>query len=109
MKKETMAKNLVGSLSVGIILAFLTLICGSNCGNVFGAEGAPLAPVQYTIHFSQTELSFGKLKGYDMVRLDDGGYLAQRGKPMLPTREIKIALPQGMVAQTVRIVASELE
>jgi len=109
MKKETMAKNLVGSLSVGVVLAFLMLICGSNGGNVFGAEGVPLTPVQYTIHFSQTEFSFGKLKGYDMVRLDDGGYLAQRGQPMLPTREIKIALPQGMVAQTVRIVASELE
>jgi len=104
-----MAKNLVGSLSVGVVLAFLMLICGSNGGNVFGAESATLAPVQYAIHFSQTELSFGKLKGYDMVRLDDGGYLAQRGKPMLPTREIKIALPRGMAAQTVRIVASELE
>jgi len=109
MKKETMAKNLVGSLSVGVVLAFLTLISYSNGGNVFGAEGAPLAPVQYTIHFSQTELSFGKLKGYDMVRLDDGDYISQLGKPMLPTREIKIALPPGMVAQTVRIVASELE
>jgi len=109
MKKETMAKNLVVSLSVGIILAFLTLISGSNGGNVFGAEGAPLAPVQYTIHFSQTDLSFGKLKGYDVVRLDNGSYLAQRGQPMLPTREIKIALPQGMAAQAVRIIASELE
>ena len=109
MKKETMARNSVSGLSVGIILAFLTLIFGSNGGNVFGAEGAPLAPVQYTVHFSQTELSFGKLKGYDMVRLDDGGYLAQRGEPMLPTREIRIALPPGMAAQTVRIVASELE
>ena len=109
MKKETMARNSVSGLSVGIILAFLTLIFGSNGGHVFGAEGAPLAPVQYTVHFSQTELSFGKLKGYDMVRLDDGGYLAQRGEPMLPTREIRIALPPGMAAQTVRIVASELE
>jgi hypothetical protein len=109
MKKETTVKNLVGSLSVGIILAFLTLISGTNGGNVFGAQGAPLAPVQYTIHFSQTDISFGKLKGYDMVRLDGGGYISQLGKPMLPTREIRIALPQGMAAQTVRIVASELE
>ncbi|NIM96771.1 MAG: hypothetical protein GTO24_01410 [candidate division Zixibacteria bacterium] len=60
--------------------------------------------VRYTAEFSQQELSFAKFMGYDMVRFKDGGHLAELGKPMLPSRQIRIALPSGMQATGVQIV-----
>ena len=60
--------------------------------------------VRYTAHFSQDELSFGKLMGYDMVTLKDGDFLTELGKPMLPSKELKIALPPGMAVTSVLVL-----
>jgi hypothetical protein len=62
--------------------------------------------IRYTEQFSPQELSFTELMGYDLVRLNDGGHLAELGKPMLPSRQIRIALPAGMQATGVRVVNS---
>jgi len=60
--------------------------------------------IQHVAQFSQDELSFGKLMGYDMVTLKDGDFLTELGKPMLPSKELKIALPAGMAAKSVQVV-----
>jgi hypothetical protein len=60
--------------------------------------------IQYVAQFSQDELSFDKLMGYDMVTLKDGDFLTELGKPMLPSKELKIALPAGMAAKSVQVV-----
>ena len=65
--------------------------------------------VRHTVEFSQHELTFDKVLGYDAVRLGEGNYLSQLGEPMLPAREIRIALPAGMAAQTISIVTSTIE
>jgi hypothetical protein len=65
--------------------------------------------VQYVALFSQNDLSFDKLKGYDIVRLKEVGFLAELGKPMLPSKEVKIALPSGMIVRSVSVVDTKKE
>ncbi len=56
--------------------------------------------VSYTIDFSQSDLSFSKVADYDVVKLKDGDYLSETGKPFLPSRTIRIALPAGFAVQS---------
>jgi hypothetical protein len=65
--------------------------------------------IQHTAEFSKADLSFDKLMGYDIVRLNDGDYLWAVGKPMLPYKELKVALPTGMAAKRVRVVDTKSE
>jgi hypothetical protein len=58
--------------------------------------------LSYTVEFQLSDFSFDKIDEYDFVRLD-GDYLADPGKPMLPCRTLKIALPDGFAVQSVRI------
>ncbi len=65
--------------------------------------------VRFTEKFSAEELSFDRVMGYDLVRLKDGGCLAELGKPVLPSLDIRIALPSGMEVKGVRVVDSKSE
>jgi hypothetical protein len=60
--------------------------------------------VRYTAEFSAEEFSFDQFKGYDVVRTKEGSFLAELGKPMLPARQIKVALPTGMRVVSVQVV-----
>jgi len=91
----------------GVILLIYTLFF--FIAITINVNGSDVAPVDYTISFSQAELSFSKLNGYDLIGLDDGDYFSGKGQPMLPAREIKIALPSGMRVQSVRVVDFEIE
>ncbi len=76
--------------------------------------GRPVLPedgyeISYTAEFSQDDLSFDKLKGYDIVIMKDGDFLSELGKPMLPSKELKIALPTGMAVKSVQVVNTEKE
>ncbi len=62
--------------------------------------------VRHTAEFSLEEFSFGTYKGYDLVQLREGTSLAEPGKPMLPSRQIRIALPPGMRTSGIQIVGS---
>jgi hypothetical protein len=65
--------------------------------------------VHHSIEFSKDQLSFDRLMGYDIVRLVDCGQLSEPGKPMLPAKEIRIALPEGMRVTDIRILNTETE
>jgi hypothetical protein len=73
---------------------------------LFSKEGYQ---VSYTAEFFPNDLSFDKLKGYDIVNLRAGGFLAELGKPMLPSKELKIALPAGMAVKNVYVVNTQKE
>ncbi len=60
--------------------------------------------VHHTVEFSLKEFSFDKLSGYDMVRLEGGSFLADVGKPLLPSKEIRIALPPGMAVKSMEVI-----
>ena len=65
--------------------------------------------VSYTVQFSADELVFYRHLGWDMVRLQDGSHLAELGEPMLPAKEIRIALPAGMAVTGVQIAGTTQE
>jgi hypothetical protein len=65
--------------------------------------------LQYTLSFSEKDLSFEKLLGYDLVTMKDCSYLRDLGKPMIPTKNIMIALPSGMKATNIRILSNKVE
>ncbi|MFQ6008493.1 MAG: hypothetical protein ACE5K8_06010 [Candidatus Zixiibacteriota bacterium] len=85
MKQEVTTKDRLSGCKAVAFIAIVLLVWGSYNEKVFGAQGAAVREVQYTVRFSQTELSFGTIMGYDLVRLDDGDFLSHRGQPMLPT------------------------
>jgi hypothetical protein len=57
-----------------------------------------------TITFSSNDFSFETQTGYDVVRLNDSEYTTDVGKPMIPLKNIKIALPENMRATHVTIL-----
>jgi parallel beta-helix repeat protein len=65
--------------------------------------------VRYTIQFSLNDLTFETLLGYDIVRLRDAGSLHEEGKPMVPSKCIQLAIPEGMKVTDVRILHTDQE
>jgi hypothetical protein len=65
--------------------------------------------VQYVAEFSKGELMFDNQNGYDIVTLLGGEFTAELGKPMLPSKELKIALPAGMAVKSVNVVDTKSE
>lgn len=63
--------------------------------------------VRYAATFCEGDLTFGKVKGYDTIRLADGDYLTEAGKPMLPAQTVRIAVPPGMAVTGVRVVEAQ--
>ncbi|UCD14337.1 MAG: hypothetical protein JSW60_02680 [Thermoplasmatales archaeon] len=60
--------------------------------------------VKYTVTFSEEEFHFDKTMGYDIVKYKDNGQLCEIGKPMLPIKNIMLALPKGMKATNIKII-----
>ena len=60
--------------------------------------------MKFTITFSLHDFTFSTQTGYDTVNLIDGGYTSDIGKPMIPVKDIRIALPESMKATTLHIL-----
>jgi len=63
--------------------------------------------VRRTLTWSADDLQFGTRDGLDTVRLPDCDVLTDPAQPALPARTIRIALPEGMTVNGVRIADSE--
>lgn len=61
----------------------------------------------YTVSFSDQDLWFSTQDGYDLVQLYEGGFTDEPGKPMVPVKNIQIALPSDMKAT--QITVSEIQ
>jgi len=72
------------------------------------SSSAQITSVQ-TLEFDKGELTFEKVRGYDIVELDGCDFLTEVGKPMLPSKEVRVALPAGMAAKTVRVLDTRSE
>ncbi len=66
--------------------------------------GSPRFEVWHTAVFSKDALIFGERRGYDTLRLAGCDYVNEAGRPMLPVRTVRIALPAGMAVTAVRVV-----
>jgi hypothetical protein len=56
---------------------------------------AAAASLQVRLEFSESELSFDRVEGYDLVALTDGSLLSDVARPALPVRQVRVALPRG--------------
>ena len=115
MTTDEFAKSVPQSyrLTMVVTLAVLATTSASSAQPHSGAlkpdgDGERLQ-VQRTVTFSRDALVFGELKGFDTVRLTNGGCLHEPGKPKLPAMTMRIALPADMTVTGVRVVAVERE
>ncbi|MBN1861604.1 MAG: hypothetical protein JW840_09115 [Candidatus Thermoplasmatota archaeon] len=56
-----------------------------------------------TVSFSENDFLFFFKEGYNPIYLSEGKSTTEIGKPMLPIKNIRIALPSGMKATTIHI------
>ena len=63
--------------------------------------------IEFEITFSEEDLIFDTFMEYDTVELREGARINEIGKPMLPAKEIKIALPAGMTVEDIRVVDTQ--
>jgi hypothetical protein len=63
--------------------------------------------LSYTLSFSAQDLRFEKSLGYDVVTMSDSSYLDQIGNPMLPVKQVMIALPSGMKATAITVLSTQ--
>jgi hypothetical protein len=61
--------------------------------------------LEYTLSFSEQDLSFQKAGGYDLVTMQECSFLNEVGNPLLPVKHLMIALPSGMKATAVRVLS----
>jgi hypothetical protein len=61
--------------------------------------------LQYTLRFSKEDLNFDTLLGYDLVTMKECSYLSEIGKPKMPMKNIKIAIPSDIKVTRVRILS----
>jgi hypothetical protein len=65
--------------------------------------------VQHVVEFSPEKLSFDRFQNYDRVVLEEASFISEVAKPMLPSQEIRIALPEGMRVTGVRVADTKSE
>jgi len=58
---------------------------------------------EWTVTFSFEELEFSQIMDYDLVSIHEGEYLNNIGMPMLPMKNIQLALPHDMKAESICI------
>jgi len=57
-----------------------------------------------TLEFNLDDFEFNKFNGYDIIRYSDGGLTTDLGKPLLPLKNILVAVPDEMIATNVNIL-----
>jgi len=65
--------------------------------------------IQYTVSFRKDDLSFTKLKGYDIVRLKGYGFTEEVGAPLLPKATLRILIPPGSEIVNIEVISKEQE
>jgi hypothetical protein len=87
------------SLVVFVVLTVALLICGSSWA----------ASMQFSLYFNRADLSFEKRGLYDLIQLDGCEIVGEVGEPALPRRLVRIAIPSGFRARSIRITSFETE
>ncbi len=91
------------------LVALLAAPAGGQSPDQLAPQGAAAVEVRHVLTFSENDLVFGRIQGYDTVQLPEGDSLRDYGRPALPTVTIRLALPDGMAATGVRMMgAAEL-
>jgi hypothetical protein len=78
-------------------------------GLVLVADATSAGEISHTIRVSPADLDYSWIKGYDLIRLKDGHLLAPEGEPLLPVKNLHLALPAGARATSIEVVSVEWE
>ncbi|UCB52850.1 MAG: hypothetical protein JSV10_01805 [Candidatus Zixiibacteriota bacterium] len=97
------------TVKLSVLISVLLLAAAFLLPAQVSSQAKDATQVRHTAEFSLDDLSFDKLLGYDLVGLRNGSYPDQRGVPMLPSVQLQIALPAGMAAQSVLVLAATQE
>jgi hypothetical protein len=100
-------RHLRSRLALMLLPLALAAMCASTAPAARDAGGQTGMEVTHTVTFSHQDLTFQTLLGYDVVRLDDDGRIGEPGEPMLPSRTLRFAVPEGMRVTGARVVGIE--
>ncbi|MCP4584268.1 MAG: hypothetical protein GY839_21865 [candidate division Zixibacteria bacterium] len=82
------------------VFCILSLLIGIPAAPAFsqanGADTGGSSNILIAVDFSAADLEFDEISGYDMVRFEDCDYGHRPGEPMIASRVIKVAVPEGM-------------
>ena len=95
--------KLIAAATIALLLTPLITLAQTNGETVAAAPGDQPYRVTYTAQFALDELSFQQIMGYDLVALRDGSFLSPAGRPMLPVKQVGLALPPGMTVTGVSV------
>jgi hypothetical protein len=59
--------------------------------------------LSFTVTFSKDDVSFGTLQGFDTIQLQNGVSTDEVGKPMMPMKNIRVAVPADMKVTSIQI------
>jgi hypothetical protein len=90
-----------------LLILFLVTLAFTVFANFLLAEDNH--KISYLAELSFDNLSFDRFLGYDVLILDNGDWLADLGKPMLPAKELRIALPGGMEVKRVYVTETQIQ
>ena len=85
----------------------IIVLCLSNCTTALTTTSGttpPLFVVKNTVSFSEKDLSFQTVNGFTAVSLQNCTELHDPGKPQLPVRHLRVALPRDMIVTGVQII-----
>jgi len=60
--------------------------------------------LSFTVTFSKDDFSFGTLQGFDTIQLQNGASTDEVGKPMMPMKNIRVAVPADMKVTSIEVV-----
>ncbi|KYK26609.1 hypothetical protein AYK20_03545 [Thermoplasmatales archaeon SG8-52-1] len=61
----------------------------------------------FNLEFDLNDFEFDKFNGYDRIMYPDGGLITELGKPLLPLKNILVAVPNEMIATNIKILELE--
>jgi hypothetical protein len=70
---------------------------------IIGLLTQPIFAATHTVTFTEGDLLFSEVDGYDRVLLRGGAYLIELGKPQLPTKALRVVIPSGSKVTAITI------
>jgi len=61
---------------------------------------------EHIVSFSEEDLIFKKINSYDIVSINNGDWISDLGKPMLPIKTINLAIPKDVAIEDIRIITT---
>jgi hypothetical protein len=94
-------KNFLASWLIALVLASPVV-----AGPLPAERGEIAHEIRCTVEFSEADLLFDQWEGYDLVTMKGAGVVSLPGKPILPEKTLRVAIPPG--TEAVRVEARRL-